>query len=468
MRAVGHVLYSPWNVSTLSTVLAVGVGQVRQHAARHAPRRDRRVRLRRRGPRDLAAGLRREPAVRWARRFDTCPFWTQVGKEAFGGRPATDGTAPRSSVWCEPSPPSPARAWSSTRPRWPRTFYCSATRTSTFRLVDLVRDSRGVAYSNQKRVLKLATSGEPTLLPRYGSAQHGTALRPLQRAPAPAVPPGGLAVPALPVRGRRHIARAGSLAPGRTPLSTPSHEARDLRREVATMAPGSPDSRELPVLRPSGQRVGVDVEHRRDLGRRHEGDRTARAGREAWPLLSRCPHRVWSGLRHGAPLGQCAWMVDRKAAIRPRDVSAVFTDPGGRRARRRDAASESRKRSAPGRRPRHVPRAGGPTLGACLRIRMMPRRASRRSLVPMCPQTPHLTGPIGPTQRPRSPGSTVRRTCRTHVRGPGTRFQADAPAQSNYPSATTPPRRRRTRSLCPRPRPASVGRTAACNSPYAS
>lgn len=38
------------------------------------------------------------------------------------------------------------------------------------RVVHLVRDSRGVAFSNQKHVLKSVTTGEPTLLPRYGAA----------------------------------------------------------------------------------------------------------------------------------------------------------------------------------------------------------------------------------------------------------------------------------------------------------
>ena len=37
------------------------------------------------------------------------------------------------------------------------------------RMVHLVRDSRGVAFSNQKRVLKSVTRGQPTLLPRYGA-----------------------------------------------------------------------------------------------------------------------------------------------------------------------------------------------------------------------------------------------------------------------------------------------------------
>jgi hypothetical protein len=37
------------------------------------------------------------------------------------------------------------------------------------RVAHLVRDSRGVAYSNQKHVLKTVTTGEPTLLPRYGA-----------------------------------------------------------------------------------------------------------------------------------------------------------------------------------------------------------------------------------------------------------------------------------------------------------
>jgi hypothetical protein len=42
------------------------------------------------------------------------------------------------------------------------------------RLVHLVRDSRGVAFSNRKHVVKSVTSGEPTKLPRYGSLASAT------------------------------------------------------------------------------------------------------------------------------------------------------------------------------------------------------------------------------------------------------------------------------------------------------
>ena len=42
------------------------------------------------------------------------------------------------------------------------------------RLVHLVRDSRGVAFSNRKHVLKTVTAGEPTTLPRYGSLGSST------------------------------------------------------------------------------------------------------------------------------------------------------------------------------------------------------------------------------------------------------------------------------------------------------
>jgi hypothetical protein len=42
------------------------------------------------------------------------------------------------------------------------------------RMVHLVRDSRGVAFSNRKHVVKSVTSGEPTQLPRYGSLASAT------------------------------------------------------------------------------------------------------------------------------------------------------------------------------------------------------------------------------------------------------------------------------------------------------
>ena len=49
------------------------------------------------------------------------------------------------------------------------TMILSQTSGVDVRLVHLVRDSRGVAYSNTKRVVKTVTNGEPTLLPTHGA-----------------------------------------------------------------------------------------------------------------------------------------------------------------------------------------------------------------------------------------------------------------------------------------------------------
>ena len=49
------------------------------------------------------------------------------------------------------------------------TLLLARSRELDVRVVHLVRDSRGVAFSNQKHVVKRVTTGEPTLLPRYGA-----------------------------------------------------------------------------------------------------------------------------------------------------------------------------------------------------------------------------------------------------------------------------------------------------------
>jgi len=142
--------------------------------------------------------------------FDSCPFWTQVGKEAFGGWHRLDlqallttrygwdrawrfpqlarrhGAASRSDEVARyvdalgrlvraVAAVSGARVVVDSSKLATHVLLLTRAADLDVRLVHLVRDSRGVAYSNQKRVLKLVTSGEPTLLPRYGSVS--TALR---------------------------------------------------------------------------------------------------------------------------------------------------------------------------------------------------------------------------------------------------------------------------------------------------
>ena len=53
------------------------------------------------------------------------------------------------------------------------TLLLARSRELDVRMVHLVRDSRGVAYSNQKHVVKRVTTGEPTLLPRYSAVRSG-------------------------------------------------------------------------------------------------------------------------------------------------------------------------------------------------------------------------------------------------------------------------------------------------------
>jgi hypothetical protein len=135
--------------------------------------------------------------------FASCPFWSQVGKEAFGGWDRLDLQALLTTryswdrAWRFPQLARGRSAAIRSREvaryvealdRLIRTIASLAgadvvvdssklathtqlllqSSTLDVRLVHLVRDSRGVAYSNQKRVLKSVSSGEPTLLPRYG------------------------------------------------------------------------------------------------------------------------------------------------------------------------------------------------------------------------------------------------------------------------------------------------------------
>ena len=136
--------------------------------------------------------------------FDACPFWSQVGKEAFGGwnrldlqallttryrwdrawrfpqLARRDGSASRSpEVACYVEALSrlvttvaavaDARVVVDSSKLATHTLLLLRAPELDVRLVHLTRDSRGVAYSNHKHVLKSVTSGEPTLLPRYGS-----------------------------------------------------------------------------------------------------------------------------------------------------------------------------------------------------------------------------------------------------------------------------------------------------------
>ena len=137
--------------------------------------------------------------------FSRCVFWTQVGKEAYGGWDQLDlDTVLRvryrwDRLWALP------RLWrtlgrgrargsdvatyvdalerlvaavatvagadvvvdSSKLPT--HTLMLKQSDVLDVSLVHLVRDSRGVAFSNQKYVVKQVTSGDPTLLPRYGA-----------------------------------------------------------------------------------------------------------------------------------------------------------------------------------------------------------------------------------------------------------------------------------------------------------
>jgi len=210
-------------------------------------------------------------------------------------------------------------------------------------------------------------------------------------------------------------------------------EARDLGREVATVAPGGPDGRQLPVLGPSSQGVGVDMQQRHHLGQRHQRDRTASPSREPRPFLTRRSRRFWSGLGHGAPSVNehggaaqgCGPPRDGRAHGVGRHGRSAGTTPRGDVGCIRGERRRERRRG-------HVPWAGGPTLRARLEIPMMSRGASRRSLVPMCPQTPRVTGPLGPTQllpgRDRRFGAPLGPMC--GVRAQDSRLMRSAPSST--------------------------------------
>ncbi|HYU86708.1 MAG TPA: sulfotransferase [Kribbellaceae bacterium] len=136
--------------------------------------------------------------------FHACPFWTKVGDEAYGGWDRLDIDRVLRVRYRVDRPWGAPRLHRAVRPeRRPEdiAFYADtlsrlyrAIRSVTgasvvidssklpthtmmlrcvpdldVRLLHLVRDSRGVAYSNQKVVLKDVTSGEPTLLPINGA-----------------------------------------------------------------------------------------------------------------------------------------------------------------------------------------------------------------------------------------------------------------------------------------------------------
>lgn len=134
--------------------------------------------------------------------FRTCPFWTEVGEAAFGGWDNLDldrvlrvrYTVDR--PWGVPRllsrrtagdddlamygdvlarlfegirKVSGARVVIDSSKLPSHTMMLRRTAGVDVRLVHLVRDSRGVAYSNTKVVLKQVTEGEPTMLPRHGA-----------------------------------------------------------------------------------------------------------------------------------------------------------------------------------------------------------------------------------------------------------------------------------------------------------
>jgi hypothetical protein len=135
--------------------------------------------------------------------FSRCGFWSQVGKEAFGGWDRLDlETVLRARYrWDRPwGLPlllgAPDRRGSGDLEVYTEalatlmraiatvagasvvvdsskipthTLVLSRSVDLDVRVVHLVRDSRGVAFSNQKHVVKSVTAGEPTLLPRYGA-----------------------------------------------------------------------------------------------------------------------------------------------------------------------------------------------------------------------------------------------------------------------------------------------------------
>lgn len=133
--------------------------------------------------------------------FATCPFWNQVGEAAFGGWGRLDLERVLRVRYTLDRPWGVPRLLRDRRGQADFDHYADALRrlfagvravsgaqvvidssklpTHTMilrqtpgldvRLVHLVRDSRGVAYSNTKRVVKEVTDGEPTLLPTHGA-----------------------------------------------------------------------------------------------------------------------------------------------------------------------------------------------------------------------------------------------------------------------------------------------------------
>lgn len=132
--------------------------------------------------------------------FADCPFWSQVGEAAFAGWQRLDLDRilkVRYSLdrpWGVPflmrdrhgrgdfdyyaealarlfggvRSVSGARVVIDSSKLPTHTMILRQTPGADVRLVHLVRDSRGVAYSNTKRVVKEVTRGEPTLLPTHG------------------------------------------------------------------------------------------------------------------------------------------------------------------------------------------------------------------------------------------------------------------------------------------------------------
>jgi hypothetical protein len=135
--------------------------------------------------------------------FLDCPFWSKVGEQAYGGWDALDLDdllATRYSAdrpWGVPGLLAPqlrprldpalsryldalARLYHAIRDVSGASVVIDSSKIPShalllrrldavdLRVVHLVRDSRGVAYSCQKRVEKRVTTGSPTLLPRYG------------------------------------------------------------------------------------------------------------------------------------------------------------------------------------------------------------------------------------------------------------------------------------------------------------
>jgi hypothetical protein len=137
--------------------------------------------------------------------FSRCTFWSQVGKEAFGGWDQLDlETVLRVRYrWDRPWGLPALWRGNAARPLRRRdvasyvdtlgrlmaavasvagaevvvdssklpthTLLLAQNPSLDLSVVHLVRDSRGVAFSNMKHVVKRVTSGEPTLLPRYSA-----------------------------------------------------------------------------------------------------------------------------------------------------------------------------------------------------------------------------------------------------------------------------------------------------------